>query len=75
MTLSSSPTGLDEGLTSLTITSRRYQLNLTKSELVHLLSRFNHMHVRDNNCTVLHKDVVNLHGKLLNEYYSRSRTL
>ncbi len=50
-------------------------MNLTKSELVHILSRFNHMHVRDNNCTLLHKDVVNLHGKLLDEYYSRSRTL
>ena len=47
-------------------------MQLTKDELVHLISRFDRPHVRTNNCILLHKDVVNLREKLIEEYYSRT---
>ena len=49
-------------------------LQFTKDELVHLISKFDRPHIRTNNCILLHKDVVSLRDKLIEEYYSRTRT-
>ena len=68
--LSSSPTGLDEGLTSLsTPIFIGGKLNLSSQELIHLIGRFNHGNLRPSSCTMNSKDVYKLKEKLLDEYY------
>jgi len=44
-------------------------LNLNSAELIHLIGRFNHENLRPSSCTMTCKDVSNLKGKLLDEYY------
>lgn len=48
-------------------------MQLNKEELLHLIGRFDFIHHRPKNCTLLHKDVEHLKDKLLNEYYARSK--
>jgi len=48
-------------------------MQLNKEELLHLIGRFDFIHRRPKNCTLLHKEVVELKNKLLDEYYVRSR--
>ena len=45
------------------------QLNLNSAELIHLIGRFEHEHLRHGSCTMHSKDVSNLKEKLLDEYY------
>ena len=61
--------GLDEGLTSLITHYQGGQLNLNSAELIHLLGRFEHEHMRHGSCTMTCKEVSNLKEKILNEYY------
>ena len=45
------------------------QLNLNSAELIHLIGRFEHEHLRHGSCTMNSKDVIKLKEKLLDEYY------
>jgi len=44
-------------------------LNLNSEELLHLIGRFEHEHMRHGSCAMTCKDVSKLKHKLLDEYY------